>query len=291
MKSMTGFGSAKCELQDFTVNVDVRTVNSRFLDVVMRLPVEFSGQDNRVKKQVQSVLRRGRVEVSVSVQPNREVSYDVNLPLVRGYVSALRRAQEATGVDGMLDLSLIARLPGAIQSAALGPDLVEQLATGLTTALGQALENLEQMRLAEGTELAAELTLRLEHIARRVTEVEAMVPQVVEAYQQKLERRITELLRDKGEVDPVRLAQEAAFLADRSDVTEEIARLKSHLTQFNQLVGTQGELGKQMDFLTQEMNREANTILSKSGDVPITQAALAIKMEVEKIKEQVQNVE
>ncbi|HNC46024.1 MAG TPA: YicC family protein [Acidobacteriota bacterium] len=288
---MTGFGSAKCELQDFTVNVDVRTVNSRFLDVVMRLPVEFSGQDNRVKKQVQSVLRRGRVEVSVSVQPNREVSYDVNLPLVRGYVSALRRAQEATGVDGMLDLSLIARLPGAIQSAALGPDLVEQLATGLTTALGQALENLEQMRLAEGTELAAELTLRLEHIARRVTEVEAMVPQVVEAYQQKLERRITELLRDKGEVDPVRLAQEAAFLADRSDVTEEIARLKSHLTQFNQLVGTQGELGKQMDFLTQEMNREANTILSKSGDVPITQAALAIKMEVEKIKEQVQNVE
>ena len=291
MKSMTGFGSAKCELQDFTVNVDVRTVNSRFLDVVMRLPVEFSGQDNRVKKQVQSVLRRGRVEVSVSVQPNREVSYDVNLPLVRGYVSALRRAQEATGVDGMLDLSLIARLPGAIQSAALGPDLVEQLATGLTTALGQALENLEQMRLAEGTELAAELTLRLEHIARRVTEVEAMVPQVVEAYQQKLERRIAELLRDKGEVDPVRLAQEAAFLADRSDVTEEIARLKSHLTQFNQLVGTQGELGKQMDFLTQEMNREANTILSKSGDVPITQAALAIKMEVEKIKEQVQNVE
>ena len=291
MKSMTGFGSAKCELQDFTVNVDLRAVNSRFLDVVMRLPVEFSGQDNRVKKQVQSVLRRGRVEVSVSVQPNREVSYDVNLPLVRGYVSALRRAQEATGVDGMLDLSLIARLPGAIQSAALGPDLVEQLATGLTTALGQALENLEQMRLAEGTELAAELTLRLEHIARRVTEVEAMVPQVVEAYQQKLERRITELLRDKGEVDPVRLAQEAAFLADRSDVTEEIARLKSHLTQFNQLVGTQGELGKQMDFLTQEMNREANTILSKSGDVPITQAALAIKMEVEKIKEQVQNVE
>lgn len=291
MKSMTGFGSAKCELQDFTVNVDLRAVNSRFLDVVMRLPVEFSGQDNRVKKQVQSVLRRGRVEVSVSVQPNREVSYEVNLPLVRGYVSALRRAQEATGVDGTLDLSLIARLPGAIQSAALGPDLVEQLATGLTTALGQALENLEQMRLAEGTELAAELTLRLEHIARRVTEVEAMVPQVVEAYQQKLERRIAELLRDKGEVDPVRLAQEAAFLADRSDVTEEIARLKSHLTQFNQLVGTQGELGKQMDFLTQEMNREANTILSKSGDVPITQAALAIKMEVEKIKEQVQNVE
>lgn len=291
MKSMTGFGSAKCELQDFTVNVDLRTVNSRFLDVVMRLPVEFSGQDNRVKKQVQSVLRRGRVEVSVSVQPNREVGYDVNLPLVRGYVSALRRAQEATGVDGMLDLSLIARLPGAIQSAALGPDLIEQLATGLTTALGQALENLEQMRLAEGTELAAELTLRLEHIARRVTEVEAMVPQVVKEYQQKLERRITDLIRDKGEVDPARLAQEAAFLADRSDVTEEIARLKSHLTQFSQLVGAQGELGKQMDFLTQEMNREANTILSKSGDVPITQAALAIKMEVEKIKEQVQNVE
>lgn len=291
MKSMTGFGSAKCELQDFTINVDVRTVNSRFLDVVMRLPVEFSGQDNRVKKQVQSVLKRGRVEVSVAVQPNREVSYDVNLPLVRGYVSALRRAQEATGVDGMLDLSLIARLPGAIQSAALGPDLIEQLATGLTTALGRALENLEQMRLAEGSELAAELTLRLEHIACRVTEVEAMVPHVVEAYQQKLERRITELIRDKGEIDPARLAQEAAFLADRSDVTEEITRLKSHLTQFGQLLGAQGELGKQMDFLTQEMNREANTILSKSGDVPITQAALAIKMEVEKIKEQVQNVE
>ncbi|MBX7218872.1 MAG: YicC family protein [Blastocatellia bacterium] len=291
MKSMTGFGKGGFEGEDFSLQVEIRTVNNRFLDIHARLPQELNGLEAKTKKQIQSALKRGRVDVTVTLTQTLEVRYDVNLPLIRGYVSALRQAQEATSVEGTLDLSLIARLPGAIQPATGNPERDERLAAGLTVALAKALENLEAMRETEGRELAGELERRLDGIVTHTVAVAAGAAQVTDAYRQKLARRMTELLRDLGEVDPLRLAQEAAYYADRSDITEEIARMNSHIGQFRQILTQAGEAGKQMDFLTQEMNREANTMLSKSGDLAISQAALAIKLEIEKIKEQVQNVE
>lgn len=291
MKSMTGFGKGFFEAAEFTVTAEIRTVNNRFLDIHMRLPQEYAAQETRLKKQIQAALKRGRVDLTLTVTQTQEARFEANLPLIRGYVGALRQAQESTGVDGMLDLSLIARLPGAIQPATGNTERDEQMVEGIVSALAQALENLETMRLTEGEELAAEILRRLNLITVLSTEIEASAASVVDLYRQKLERRMTELLRDLGELDPVRLAQEAAYVAERSDIAEEVARLNSHLSQFKTLLTQPSEAGKQMDFLTQEMNREANTMLSKSGDLKISQAALAIKMEVEKIKEQVQNVE
>lgn len=291
MKSMTGFGKGGFEGEDFSLQVEIRTVNNRFLDIHARLPQELNSLEAKVKKQIQAALKRGRVDVTITLTQTLEVRYDVNLPLIRGYVNALRQAQEATGVEGTLDLSLIARLPGAVQPATGNPERDERLAAGLTVALAKALENLEAMRETEGRELAGELERRLDGIANHAVTVATGAAQVTDAYRQKLERRMTELLRDLGEVDPLRLSQEAAYYADRSDITEEIARMNSHIGQFRQILTQAGEAGKQMDFLTQEMNREANTMLSKSGDLTISQAALAIKLEIEKIKEQVQNVE
>lgn len=294
MKSMTGFGKGTFAGADFTLAVELRTVNNRFLDVHARMPSELSPFESGFKKEVQNRLKRGRVDATVNFTQTRDVQFAVNLPLVQGYVNALREAQAATGVDGALDLSLIARLPGAIhQTTAPDAEFEAKIGEGLTTALVQALDALEAMRETEGSSLADELTRRVEAIAARLPEIEAAAAQVTEIYRQKLERRMRDLLRDTAVLDEGRLAQEAAYLADRSDITEEVARMRSHIAQMRDLIAAAAgtEVGKQMDFLTQEMNREANTMLSKSGDLSISQAALAIKAEVEKIKEQVQNVE
>lgn len=294
MKSMTGFGKGTFAGADFSLAVELRTVNNRFLDVHARMPSELSPFESAFKKEIQGRLKRGRVDATVNFTQTREVRFLVNLPLVQGYVNALREAQAATGVEGALDLSLIARLPGAIQpTTAPDADFEAQISAGLTAALGQALDALETMRGVEGQALAEELLRRVDAIAARLPEIEASAAQVAEIYRQKLERRMRDLLRDTAVLDEARLAQEAAYLADRSDITEEVARMYSHINQMRELVaaGAAGEVGKQMDFLTQEMNREANTMLSKAGDLSISQAALAIKAEVEKIKEQVQNVE
>jgi uncharacterized protein (TIGR00255 family) len=292
MKSMTGFGKGSFAGADFSLSVELRTVNNRFLDIHTRLPTELAALEGRFRKEIQSRLKRGRVDATVNFTQTREVRFEVNLPLVRGYVNALQQAREATGVDGTLDLSLIARLPGAIQPAAmLNGEFEARLADGLSAALTTALNALEAMRRVEGETLAEEIAQRVAIIADLLPEIEAASGQVVEAYRQKLERRMRELLRDAAALDESRLLQEAAYLADRGDITEETARLQSHVAQMRELIQRDDEAGKRMDFLLQEMNREANTMLSKTGDLKVSQAALAIKLEVEKIKEQAQNVE
>jgi uncharacterized protein (TIGR00255 family) len=292
MKSMTGFGRGSATGKNFSVAVDLKTVNNRFLDIHLRTGAELSSLEALVKRRISMRLSRGRVDASITFERTGEVAYELNRPLIAGYISALRTMQQEFEISGEPDINVLARLPGAMQPVRDGLD--EEMIAGVELAIDEALDELEQMREREGEALAAEMRERLNEIARHVPLIETAASGLVDAYRARLQKRIGELLARDGqnlEVDPVRLAQEVAYLADRSDISEEIARLKSHLVQFREVLDASGEAGKRLDFLLQELNREANTVLSKSTDLSIKEAALAIKGEVEKLREQVQNVE
>ena len=289
---MTGFGRGSLAGENFSVSVDLKTVNNRFLDVHLRVGPELSALELAIKRRISQRLSRGRVDANLTFERTGEVAYELNRPLIAGYISALRSMQQEFAITGEPDINVIARLPGAMQPVRDGID--EKMVAGVEQAIDDALSDLEQMRAREGEELAAEMRSRLDEIERYVPVIEGAANGLVEAYRSRLQKRIAELVARDGqniELDQSRLAQEVAYLADRSDISEEIARLRSHLTQFREVVESEGETGKRLDFLLQELNREANTVLSKSTDMTIKDAGLAIKAEVEKLREQVQNVE
>jgi uncharacterized protein (TIGR00255 family) len=289
---MTGYGKGMVAGDDFSVSVDLKTVNNRFLDIHLRVGSELASLEPSIKKRVTSRLTRGRVDVTVSVERVAQVAYELNRPLIAGYISAMKQLQQDFDIAGELDINVLARIPGALQPARNGID--DKVVAGLEQALDQALDELEKMREQEGEALKNELRDRVHKIENLVPVIEASAAGLADAYRLRLQKRIGELLNRGGqivEVDPVRLAQEVAYLADRSDVSEEMVRLRSHLSQFQEALDAPGEAGKMLDFLLQELNREANTTLSKSTDLVIKEAGLAIKAEVEKLREQVQNVE
>ncbi len=292
MKSMTGFGRGAFSGEDFSVTVEIKTVNNRYLDVHLRLSQELSAVEMIIRKRVGARLSRGRVDVSINFDRTGATTYEVNRPLVDGYVKALREIKEQFGLAGELDVNSIARVPGALMAARESLD--EANMAGVESALDQALNDLEHMRESEGAALAAEMRVRVAKIEAEVPIIEAAAAGLADAYRQRLQKRITELIargNQAVELDSGRLAQEVAYLADRSDISEELARLRSHLEQFRSALGSKDEVGKRLDFLLQELNREANTVLSKSTEIAIKDSALAIKAEVEKLREQVQNVE
>jgi len=289
---MTGYGKGTVNGDDFSVSVDLKTVNNRFLDIHLRVGSELSAIEPSIKRRISSRLSRGRVDVTVSLERTSQVGYELNRPLISGYVSALKQLKDDFQIGGELDINVLARIPGALQPARDGID--DRMIAALNQAIDQALDELEKMRQQEGEALKKELRDRVQKIEALVPTIENAAAGLADAYRQRLQKRIAELLNRGGqvvEIDPARLAQEVAYLADRSDVSEEMVRLRSHLTQFQEALDSQGETGKMLDFLLQELNREANTTLSKSTDLAIKEAGLAIKAEVEKLREQVQNVE
>lgn len=292
MKSMTGYGKGTTTGEDFSVSVDLKTVNNRFLDIHLRAGSELAPLEPAIKKRISSRLSRGRVDVTISLERTAQLAYELNRPLIAGYINALKQLQQDFAIGGELDINLLARIPGALQPARNGID--DRIGQALHAALDQALDELERMREQEGEALKLELRERVQKIEAIVPTIEAAADGLAESYRARLQKRIGELLNRGGqvvEIDPARLAQEVAYLADRSDVSEEMVRLRSHLSQFQEALDAPGEAGKMLDFLLQELNREANTTLSKSTDLQIKEAGLAIKAEVEKLREQVQNVE
>ena len=292
MKSMTGYGRGSADGETFAVSVDLKTVNNRFLDIHLRLSGELSSLEPIIKRQISTRLARGRVDITINFERTAQTAYELNRPLIAGYVNALRDMQKEFSIGGDLDINVLARLPGALQPARDG--LAEEAVAGIERALATALDELERMRAQEGETLRLEMAERIDKIDSLVPTIENAAAGLVDAYRVRLQKRIAELLSRNGqlvEIDPARLAQEVAYLSDRSDVSEEMVRLRSHLSQFREALNSSGESGKMLDFLLQELNREANTTLSKSTDLSIKEAALAIKAEVEKIREQVQNVE
>jgi uncharacterized protein (TIGR00255 family) len=292
MKSMTGYGKGIVNGDDFSVSVDLKTVNNRFLDIHLRVSTDLASLESSIKRRISSRLSRGRVDVNVNIERTAQIAYELNRPLIAGYVQALKEMQQDFAISGDLDINALARIPGALQPARNGID--ERMTTALEQAVDQALDELEKMRQQEGEVLRTELRDRVNKIEKLVPTIENAAAGLADAYRVRLQKRIGELLNRGGqvvEIDPSRLAQEVAYLADRSDVSEEMVRLRSHLSQFQEALDSPGETGKMLDFLLQELNREANTTLSKSTDLGIKEAGLAIKAEVEKLREQVQNVE
>lgn len=293
MKSMTGYGRGSATGDGYAVTVELKTVNNRYLDLHLRTGSELSGMEALIRRRISERLTRGRVDVNVGLDRTAEVSYEVNRTLVAGYIHAMREMQKEFGLSGEPDVNVLARLPGALQAARDG--IGEEVQGAIERALVAALDDLEAMREREGASLSAEMRALLDEIERHVPIIETLAGEQVSLYRSRVQKRILELLARDGlevvELDQGRLAQEVAYLADRSDITEEVARLRSHVGQFRTIIESEAEAGKRLDFLLQEFNREANTVLSKSTDLAIKESALAIKAAVEKLREQVQNVE
>lgn len=289
---MTGFGRGAASGENFAVAVEIKTVNNRFLDLNLRLANELQNLEASLKRAIQNRLSRGRVDVFVNYERTSEIVYELNRPLIAGYISALKQMQEEFSLAGEPDFNYIARLPNALQPKA--EDLSEAFSNGVEAAVNLALDELERMREVEGESLKNDLGNLLSEIETHLPEIEAETANVADEYLKRLSKRIGDLLAKSDsqiELDQARLAQEVAYLADRSDISEEITRLKSHIEQFRGILNEEKEVGKRLDFLTQELNREANTIASKTNNLIVKESALQIKSAIEKIREQVQNVE
>ena len=292
MKSMTGFGRGTVTENNFSVTVDLKTVNNRFLDVSLRLSNELQPLETEIKRLISSRLSRGRVDVSLQYERIDEINYELNRPMIAGYLAAMKAMQEEFGLSGEPDLNVIAKLPNVMTPRK--DEISEAFAFGVAAAVTTAIEDLERMRQSEGDMLKAEIISRLDSIENHLPAIESESGLVAEEYRHRLTKRIGEMLAKTDsqiELDQARLAQEIAFLSDRADISEEIARLRTHLEHFRAIMEEDKEVGKRLDFLTQELNREANTITSKTSNMVVKENALAIKSEIEKIREQVQNVE
>ncbi|MEW6129279.1 MAG: YicC/YloC family endoribonuclease [Acidobacteriota bacterium] len=287
---MTGFGQGSASGESFKVRIDIRSVNNRFLDIHLRMPQELSSLEISLKKVIQAKLKRGRVEVTTSIEQMKNATFEINKPLVAGYLAALAKMKSEFNLADEPSLELIAKLQGALQVSQDSNELDETLVAGVIEALENALDSLTIMRASEGQELAKELNERLNRIESQIPVIEREAVRLPEIYRDRLMKRLQDGLKS-AQIDETRLAQEVVLLADRSDISEEIARLKSHVMQMREAIDAEDEIGKRLDFILQEMNREANTILSKSNDLAISDAAIVIKTEVEKLREQAQNVE
>ena len=292
MKSMTGFGRGAVTENNFSVSVELKTVNNRFLDISLRLSSEMQPLETEIKRLISSRLSRGRVDVNLQYERIEEVEYELNRPMIAGYLAAMKKMQDEFGLAGEPDLNVVARLPNIMQPRK--EDVSEAFSFGVAAAVATAIEDLEKMRSSEGEMLKTELSERLDAIERRLPMIESEAASITEEYRQRLSKRIGDMLAKSDsqiEIDQGRLAQEIAYLSDRADISEEIARLKTHIEHFRNIMDEEKEVGKRLDFLTQELNREANTITSKTNNMIVKENALAIKSEIEKIREQVQNVE
>lgn len=289
---MTGFGRGAVSADTFSVTVELKTVNNRFLDVALKLSGELQNLETPIKRAITERLSRGRVEVNFQYDRTAEITYELNRPMISGFLAAMKDMQDEFGLAGEPDLNVVARLPNVVQPKK--EDIGEDFVAGVETAVAAALDDLEKMREKEGSMLKNELAMRLDEIERRMPTITSESATIGEEYQQRLTKRISEMLAKSDsqiELDQARLAQEIAYIADRSDISEEIARLNTHIEHFRQIMSEEKEVGKRLDFLTQELNREANTITSKTNNMIVKENALQIKSEIEKIREQVQNVE
>jgi uncharacterized protein (TIGR00255 family) len=290
LKSMTGYGQGSASGADFKVTVELRSVNHRNLDIHWRAPHELAVLEIPLKKHVQAAVSRGRVDVAVNFTRTKDTTYELNRPLIRGYLDALHEVSEEFGLAGGADLASIVRLPEALRPVSEDYSLSEEIVQGVEAALTQALAALVAMLAVEGQELQKELLARVDRVEKLLADVEADSASIVKVYREKLRKEMLELSGGVA-IDETRLAQKVVYLADRGCGAEEIAGLKSHLAKLRGLLSAGGEVGKKIDFLLQEMNRKANAVFSRSSEIAICDTATEIKTEIERLREQSLNVE
>ncbi len=292
---MTGFARVRKTTSDGEITVGIKSVNHRGLDMHFHMAAELDPFEGAIRNAVKSKVARGHLQIHV--QLSRTAPADVsslNRPLLDAYLRAFREAADDFGTDQKPDLNAALRVPGMLQAGeSVEPDA--GLEQALLEASGDALDALNRFREREGAAMAAEMRERCASVCDLAAQMEKIRSRATQAFQKRLNERLRELLRGAG-IEPQRLAQEAAMLAERSDISEELVRLKTHAAQLEKLLDATGEVGKRLDFLLQEMNREANTILSKTGGLgdlglTITDLALAAKAEIDKLREQSLNLE
>lgn len=296
LKSMTGYAQAQAMGSGWTLRISVRSVNHRFLDLHLCLPEGFEALEPRMRQTVRERIRRGHVDVTLRYEISGPAAVGVNQEVAASYVQAANSLREQFGIRAEPDLASILRLPGVIgpPTASLDDDL-SQLEELAGQCLGEALDRLDRMREQEAAALRDEMARHLGNLANLASRVQSLTERARPAYARRLEARLKELLGDTV-LDPARIVQEASLAAERSDVSEELARLASHIRQFESMLSGSADVGKKLDFLLQEMQREANTLLSKTPGseaegLQITELGLEVKSEIEKIREQVQNIE
>jgi uncharacterized protein (TIGR00255 family) len=293
LRSMTGFAQVKGQINgklNFTLSL--KSVNHRFLDLHFRMPSDSDGLEMKLRRLLKEKVARGHVELTLSLDRGGSEGFALNRELVSGYIKAFRAAAAEFGIAAEPDLNVILRMPGAMDTSTGAAE--GELEAAVLPRVEEVLARLNNMREEEGRGIERELRERMEHIQKASSGVERHRNAILQSYVEKLRTRMQELIG--AQVDPERLLQEAALLVDRSDIQEELVRLQTHIQHFLGLLDETGEVGKKLDFLLQELNREANTLLSKTsglaGDaLKITEMGLVMKSEIEKSREQVQNVE
>ncbi|MDY2879939.1 MAG: YicC/YloC family endoribonuclease [Candidatus Borkfalkiaceae bacterium] len=291
MRSMTGYGKAVYEENGITLTVELKTVNNRFLDLVPKYPRAFVPLDECIRKAVSAGIRRGRTELFITYSDVSESGKTlvVDERLAGDYVSAAKRLSEKFAIPNDMTVTSLMRCPDVVtETVADGEE--EKLAEIVRETIVRAVGSLNAMRDAEGKKLKADLLSRADTVEELAEKIRERAPEIKEEYRRKLEERMKEILSDVR-FDEGRLLQEVAVYADKTNIDEELTRLKSHVFQLRRICEEETDAGKKLDFLMQEFNRETNTICSKSNDIGITKLALALKNEIEKMREQVQNIE
>lgn len=293
LKSMTAYAFTESSDGDLTVSAEIRSYNSRYLDVVMRLPTRYAGFEEKLKGIVSSSMERGRVEVRMGIQDNSEAAcaYQVDLQRASAYCAAARQLKDFVKPGaGALSLEHLLSVAGVIMPAEnpIDDDLHWPL---VESVVREALLNLDRMRLKEGDFIEQDFTRRLEFIEHSLDGIESHAADMVTLYRDRLQARVEALTHGLVEIDDSRIAQEASILADRSDISEEIVRARSHIQQFRDIMASNAPAGRKLNFLLQEFNREFNTMGAKTGQATAAHIIVDVKAEIEKLREQVQNIE
>ncbi|MBU5627274.1 YicC family protein [Oscillibacter sp. MSJ-2] len=291
IKSMTGYGRARQTRNQRDITVEVRSVNNRYLDCTVKMPRIYTFAEDAIRSRVQKAISRGKVDVYISVDATAADTavVSVNRDLAAGYFRALKELQDAFHLEGELSSAVLAKFPDVLSVTKADEDM-ETVTEDICAVLNEALESYNVMRATEGEKLAADIGGRLGNIEALTARVEERSPQTVAEYRQKLTARMQEVLQNTN-IDEQRILTEAAIYADKIAVDEETVRLRSHVSQLRDMLLSDEPMGRKMDFLIQEVNRESNTVGSKCNDIAIAQVVVSLKAEVEKIREQVQNIE
>lgn len=303
VRSMTGYAEARSEHNGWNLRVSLRSVNHRFLDLRAHIPEGWEAFEPQMRQLVRGHLHRGHVDLTLHIEVSRAGGLQIDRKLAAGYLRAIEELRQEFNLAPEPHLVALLRLPGVVASpassgisaAAFDGQEYEQLQARISACLEEALHKLDEMRVEEGRSLGREMSTLLRSIADKTARLDVLCEKTRPLYAQRLKVRLQELMGTLP-IDPLRVAQEAAVVAERADVAEELARLRSHVDQFGRLIGEADEIGKKLDFLLQEMQREANTFLSKTPGLgqeglDMTELGLQIKAEIEKLREQVQNVE
>ncbi len=292
INSMTAYGRADHDFEGSLLLAEIRSVNNRYRDIILRIPRNFQSLEEELKKLVASRVRRGRIEVSIQMEGNGDLppyELELNEPLVNSYVKIIEQLKKRFGIEGDVRLDTVCQLKDVIVARPETPD-VEKMKPGFVEVLEKALDSYDAMRAREGEALEADFMMRLSTMKEYVGEIENRLPEVAAYREERLKEKVAAMVADV-DIDEARLAQETAILAEKADVTEELVRIKSHLGQFKAYFSRDEALGRRLDFLIQEINREVNTLSTKASDALISRTVIEMKAELEKLREQIQNVE